>query len=923
MTGDDDAEDGEGLSVAMLGPLDVVLDGRTVPLTTGRLRTILAVLAMSAGRPVPVKRLAEAVWDERLPASAKGSLQTYVGRLRRILGSERISTSPAGFTLRIPAEAVDTLHFGRLLDRAATADAVAERALLTAAVALWRGEPFADVASAELERTEQPRLTERYLGALERLTDLDLAAGHSAELAAPLRELTARFPLRESLWIRLLAVLRRNGRHAEALERYEAIRARLAEELGSEPGAELRAAYAELLAGDEPVGITTGDVPRQLPADVAGFVGRAGALRVLDALAAERGGGRGSAVAAVIGTAGVGKTSLAVHWAHRAAGHFPDGQLYVNLRGFAPDERVVGPTEAIRGFLDALGVPKDRVPAGLGPRTGLYRSLLADRRVLVLLDNARDAEQVRPLLPGGGRCLTLVTSRSRLTGLVAAEAAVPVGLDVLADDEARELLRARLRTDRSAGPEADEVIAWCAGLPLALVIVAARAALRPGPPLTGLAAELRATTGLDALDSGEESTSARSVFSWSYRALGDEAARMFRLLGLHPGAEVSPAAAASLAGLLPGRAARALTELTAAHLLTEPAPGRYGRHDLLRGYARELTETHDSPDERDTAVRRLLDHYLHSAFTAMRLLQPQRAGIEIPAHDAYVTLAEPADAAEALAWFTDEHAALTAMVHIAHERGFDDHTVELAWTLRNYLDWQGHWDDWAAVLATALLAAERSERVLAQVSAHRGLARVLMMRGEPDTAYEHLSRALVLSGKLDDPTEAAHTHQSLSVLFDTQDRYADAREHARQALDLFRAVGHRRGIAVSLNSVGWCCAHLGESREALAYCRDALALQTELGAPHGRAGAWDSIGYAHHRLGEYGLATEAFGNAAAFFAEVGDRHGLATALRHLGDSAAAAGDPLARGHYERALSILDELGHADAEEVRRALAATG
>lgn len=922
MTGDADAEGDERLSVAMLGPLEVLLDGRAVPLTTGRLRTVLAVLAMSAGRPVPVKRLAETVWDERLPASAKGSLQTYIGRLRRILGTERISTSPAGFTLRIPAEAVDTLHFGCLLDRAAMADPVAERVLLTEALALWRGEPFADIASAELERTEQPRLTERYLGALERLTDLDLASGRAAELAAPLRELTARFPLRESLWIRLLSVLRRNGRHAEALERYEAIRARLAEELGSEPGAELRAAYAELLAGDEPAA-PVGEVPRQLPADVVGFVGRVDAIRVLDGLAVERGGGRGSGVAAIVGTAGVGKTSLAVRWAHRAARYFPDGQLYVNLRGFAPDERVVGPAEAIRGFLDALGVPKDRVPVGLGPQTGLYRSLLADRRVLVLLDNARDAEQVRPLLPGGARCLTLVTSRSRLTGLVIAEAAVPVGLDVLSDAEARELLRARLRTGSSPGPAADEVVAWCAGLPLALAIVAARAALRPGPPLSGLAAELRATTGLDALDSGEESTSARSVFSWSYRALGAGAARMFRLLGLHPGAEVSATAAASLAGLDPARTGRALTELIAAHLLTEPSPGRFGCHDLLRDYARELTEAHDSPDERDTAVRRLLDHYLHSAFTAMRLLQPQRAGIEIPGHDASVTPAEPADATEALAWFTDEHSALLAMVHIAHERGFDDHTVELAWTLRNYLDWQGHWDDWAAVLATALLAAERSGRILAQVSAHRGLARVLAMRGEPDAAYEHLSRALVLSGKLDDPTEAAHTHQSVSVLFDMTGRYAQAREHAGQALELFRTTGHRRGIAVSLNSVGWSLAHLGESRQALEYCRASLELQTELGAPHGRAGAWDSIGYAHHQLGEYGPAAEAFGNAAAFFAEVGDRHGLATALWHLGDTAAAAGDPLARGHYERALSILDELGHADAEEVRRVLAAMG
>lgn len=906
--------DEAGPTLALLGPFELRVGGREVELTTGRLRTVLAVLSASAGRPVPVWRLAEAVWDDEPPASPKGSLQTYVGRLRRVLGHDAIATSPEGFALRLPPEAVDVLRFTRLLDRAALAgDPGTERALLAEALELWRGEAFEGVRVPEGFGAE---LSERRLAAVERRVDLDLPVGRAGEHVAGLRELTVRHPLRETLWTRLLLVLRHLGRQAEALEGYEAVRSRLAEELGSEPGAELKAVYAALLTGAAPAGRATG-VPRQLPPDVDGFAGRAEALRLLDGLAAARLGGHGPSTVAVSGMAGVGKTSLALHWAHRVARHFPDGQLYVNLRGFAPGERVVEPREALSGFLEALGVPRERVPSDVDTMAGLYRSLLAARRVLVVLDNARDAAQARPLLPGGGGCMTVVTSRDSLAGLVAASA-VPVPLAPLTDGEARDLLRPRLRRALSTEdePAVAALVARGAGLPLALAILAARAALSPGLPLGSVA-----SGGLDALDHRDEETSVRAVFHWSYRALSAPGAELFRLLGLHPGAEVTVPAAASLLGAPPREAGRALAELTAAHLVTETAPGRFGRHDLLRSYSRELTESKDAEEVRLRAIERVLDHYVHTAYAAMRLLQPQRQGIEPAPSAEGVSLVELTDHGSALAWFTAEHSCLLAMVRLGFEHGLDAHTVRLAFALRNYLDWQGHWDDWAEVLAVALKAAECSGLVLAQISAHRGLARVLSMREEHTAAHGHLELAAALAAGLDDPTELAHTHQSLAVHFDARGMYTEEIAHGERALELFRAVGHRRGEAVSLNAIGWAQAHLGEYRRAIEHCGLALVLHTELDSRHGRAGAHDSLGFAHLGLGELDAAAGHLLAAIGLFAEVGDRHGEATALWHLADAEAARGDIAeARRRYRAALSIMDELGLGEAARIRDALA---
>jgi hypothetical protein len=403
-------------------------------------------------------------------------------------------------------------------------------------------------------------------------------------------------------------------------------------------------------------------------------------------------------IAALSGTAGVGKTTLAVHWAHRVSARFPDGQLYVNLKGFDPGGEALDPSEAARGFLEAFGVPVTRIPADLPGQTGLYRSLLAGRRVLVVLDNARDVEQVRPLLPGSPGCLALVTSRSHLTGLVADEGAYPLALDLLPAADARDLLIRRLGSSLVTSEPAavDDIIARCARLPLALTIAAARAATSPSFPLAVFAAELReATRALDSFDGGDLATDIRAVFSWSYGALSAAAARLFRLLGLHPGPDIGLSAAASLAAIQPDQARTPLAELTRAHLLAEHSPGRYAFHDLLRSYAAEQAQAHDSQPVRDAAVDRLLDHYLHTARNAAMLIEPHFEPPALMSAHPGVSPGEPGTAEDAMSWFQAEHAILLATVQLAADAGHARHVWRLAWMLSPAFIRRGSWTDHA------------------------------------------------------------------------------------------------------------------------------------------------------------------------------------------------------------------------------------
>jgi DNA-binding SARP family transcriptional activator/tetratricopeptide (TPR) repeat protein len=671
---------------------------------------------------------------------------------------------------------------------------------------------------------------------------------------------------------------------------------------------------------------TGGPRPAQLPLAVAGFTGRAAELAALDALLEPTGDDRPATVviSAIAGTAGVGKTALAVHWAHRIADRFPDGQLYMNLRGFTPGGQVVEPSAAVRSFLDALGVPAGRVPADPDAQAALYRSLLAGKRVLIVLDNARDAEQVRPLLPGTAAALVLVTSRDQLTSLVAADGAYPLALDVLSRADARQLLARRLGPPRLAGdPTAvDAILNTCAGLPLALTIAAARAAATQFP-LTALAAELTAARGaLGALDAGAPTTQVRAVLSWSYDALTRPGARLFRLLGLHPGPDFSAAAVASLAGQPPGEARPLLTELTRANLVTEHAPGRYGFHDLLAAYAAELTQQSDPDSARRAARLRLLDHYVLTAHPADRLLDPYRDPIPIPLAQPApgATPEQPPDERTALSWLTAEHRVLLAALRLAAAAGLDRHVWQLAWVLDTFLQRQGHWHDAADAWRAALAAATRLAQPAAGAAAHRNLARAAILLDDHCRARTHLASALDLATQAGDLAGQGYAHRALAHLAERQQQPRPALEHAETALGLFEAAGHLRGQAHALNAAGWCHALLADHAGALVRCQRALNLYQQLGDRYGEAVTWDSLGYAHHHLAHHSQALDCYRNAVALARDLGDRYGEATTLTHLGDTHHAAGDPpAAHAAWRQALTILTDLDHADADPLRTKL----
>ncbi|MGX7672360.1 AfsR/SARP family transcriptional regulator [Plantactinospora sp. DSM 117369] len=657
--------------------------------------------------------------------------------------------------------------------------------------------------------------------------------------------------------------------------------------------------------------------PHLLPPDPARFVGRAAELadirRRLDDLADR------AETMVITGPPGVGKSSLAIRAGHAVADRFPDGQLYVNLRGFDQTGPALGPGEAIRGFLDALGIPQQQYPVTEAAQAGLYRARLAGRRVLVVLDNARDADQVRPLLVGSPGCAVLVTSRNQLADLVTTEGAHPLGLDLLSETEARQLLARRLGDERVADePEAvAEIVSRCSRLPLALAIVAARAAGNPRFPLESFADELRqADHGLDGFRAATPATNIRTVFSWSYHTLSPAAARLFRLLALPPGPSITVPAAASLAAEPADRLRPVLTELAAAHLVAEVSPGRYAWHDLLRAYAIELA-SEDPEHERQAAERRLLDHYLHTARAADRLIWPQRDPIAVAPPRAGVVPEQLADQHSALAWFAAEHAVLLDVVARAVDTGFDAPAWQLAWTLVNFFDHRGHWDDWLASVGRVLPALDRLGDRSAQAHAHRLLGAAYVRLQRHDDARVAYRRALDLFGELGDTVGEAFTHRSLGWLAERQGDPAGALRSDLRALQLFQQVGHLDGQASALNSVGWCQALLGRYEEAIEHCEQALLLHRKNGNRGGEASALDSLGYAHHLLGDHVSAIGYLRQAVELCRELGQWTQEAESLHRLGDAQYAAGAvPDARLAWRAALAILDRLGRPEAETVR-------
>ena len=922
------------------------------------------MLLVNANSTVTRDHLVVTLWDDP-PRSAVANLQLYVSGLRRVFDAcpadhpAVLETRASGYHLHVDHDQLDLLTFvdraRRGRQRIEQGDLPGARQELGRAVALRRGRPLEGVPLSDAAGPQLTAIEEQLDQAWTAWVEVRLALGDCGRLVGELRTAAEAQPLREGIWEQLIRALHLAGRRGEALDTYRRARGILVEELGIEPGLDLQRLHAAVLSDDPalsswpaarpglagvrlevsdsgagpqhrvPAAPEDWPVPVHLPQDLAGFVGRTTQLRQLDALLTEGPAATTATIGLITGTAGVGKTALAVHWAHRVRDRFPDGQLYLNLHGFDAVGRT-SPAAAIRTLLETLRVPADQIPTTPEAQSGLYRSLLAGRRMLIVLDNAHDADQIRPLLPGVSHSVVLTTSRDELTSLVVIEGARPLPLDLLSTQDARELLIRRLGAARvAAEPDTvDDIVASCARLPLALAIVAARAVTHPEFSLETLAGERREPgNGLDAFDGGDQATRVRTVFSWSYRTLTPGAARMFRLLGLHPGPDVAPPAAASLAGCPPGQVRPLLAELARAHLVTQSPHGRYALHDLLRAYATELAGTVDRDTENRVAIHRLLDHYLHTARAAHRLVSPHRGTIAVQPSQPGVTAEPLTDGAHATAWFAAERAVLVAVIAHAADTGFDAYAWQLTRALTEFLDRRGYWDDLLVSSRRALAAARRQADAAGQACTHRSLAVAYARLGQHDDAYTHFDRALQLFAELGDHAGRGRTHLGMAWLLARRHHHPQALRHAERALDLYRTTGNEAEQADALNAVGWYHAHLGDHDQTLVYCQEALTLHQRHGNRRGAASTWDSLGYAHHHLGHHQEAITCYRHAVDEYREIGDRFNEAETLTHLGDTQHATGDHhAARRAWQQARIILDELGHPDADRLHAKLHTT-
>jgi tetratricopeptide (TPR) repeat protein len=699
------------------------------------------------------------------------------------------------------------------------------------------------------------------------------------------------------------------GRQALALSTYGDVSRRLRELLGVGPGPELQRVHAELL---EATDVDSMVVPQQLPTALPAFSGRTEHLQHLDELLP------GARLALLIGPAGIGKTSLAIHWARQVADSFPDGVLYADLLGYSPATEPADPHSVLPRFLAALGIPADRLPMSAAEQVSLYRSLLAGRSILVVLDNARTAEQIRPLAGTGANCLTVVTSRNELAGLVATEQAEPIQLDILDRAESRQLLAARVGEARlkEDAQSTEALIACCAGLPLALSLLAAQIALRPRRRLESFV-ETLSNAPLDALAT-TDGIDVRTIFSWSYRRLRPELARLFRLLAQHPGSEITVGAAAALAGAPVRETRDMLAVLVANHQLVELGPDRFALHDLLRAYARELCEE----QEADEAFERLLGYLVHTGSAAALVLAPSRDPVELPRLDPGVELVLPTTHDQAFAWFDSEQPNNLAVLRSASGRA-DGLLWLYVWAIADYLDFRGR-SGYMEAEELALEAAVRLGDLRKQAQTRRDLARGHMALRQWDDAIRQHELALGIAEEIGDDAGIAHGSLSLARVLSRMGEERQAIEKTTRALRIYERTGHVDARANALNNVGWYHAKLGEYETAVEYAQQGLKLHEEQDSEYGRSVVSDTMAYALAGLGRLDEAIASYGVALDILRKQGRLPETAECLMSMAEVQERAGQrEAARAGWAEALEILEELDHPDADLVRAKLEQDG
>jgi DNA-binding SARP family transcriptional activator len=945
-----------GPAFRILGPLEVWNGQEWVQVSAPKWRALLATLLLSPGRPVSTGELIADLWGDCPPAKASNLVSVYVHRLRRLIGDAGgvLVTRAPGYQITLPPDSLDADRFTRLAadGRAALAagDPARAAALLRAALAEWRGPALAGVPASPLVAAEADRLEESRIQALEMRIEADLGCGRHAEVTPDLRRLLADHPLREELWGLLMRALCGAGRQAEALEAYAQAREVIADELGVDPGAELQQLYQGMLNADAGAAAgQAGDVggvggagaaaaaqagltprpppaPAQLPAGIADFTGRAAQVEELCQLLAVNGQAPGSPgavrVVLVAGSGGLGKTALAVHVAHLLAHRFAGGQLYANLRGATEP---ADPGEILARFLRDLGMDGAEIPAEAEERAAQFRTRLAARPVLVVLDDARNAAQVRPLLPGSASCAVLITARWAMPDLVESRL---VELDVLPPAEARALFGRVAGEERAAAePVATgEVLAACAGLPLAIRIAGARLAARGTWNVRTLAARLaNERRRLDELRAGN--LAVRASFEVSFASLaaagpgGVDPARAFRLLGVWTGPSIALPAAAALLGQPEQAVAGALEVLVDAHLLDSPEPDVYRFHDLLRVYAADLARAQESDADRRDAAARVLTWYLHTTEAAARVISPQHARVPLGPPPGPVRPLEFGSLESALSWCGRERAGLVAATRLAAESGLHEAAWKLPAAAMSFFYRCSHWEDWVTTHRTGLASARQADdkRGEGWMLNNLGMAYGVRRMGESVTCFE---RALALCREIGDTQGETRAANNVANAYFQLGRFAEALTAAGQSLAIQRQAGSRYGEGLALNLLGCASRELGQFDEAIRHLQQALAIFRELGDPWTQADSLSDLGEAYLGLRHVDHAVGHLTESLALRSDIGDRFGQAATLRRLGHAHRQAGDQArARELMSEAIVLFEEVGdQAEAARTRASLA---
>lgn len=867
----------------ILGPIELWSDDQRHELGRAKERLVLAILLQSPGRPVSVDKLLDYVWGDEAPAKARSNLYSYISRLRRLLGriEENVSIDTfrhGGYILHADEQAIDLFRFRRLRRqaRAISESGDEEQALdlLHQALDLWRGEPLANVSGDWVERTAGYLNAELFATTLERL-EIELRLGHHTDVVTELSDLIVEHPYNETLVGHLMMALYRGGRQAEALQAYRDARDRLREALGTDPGRELQELHARILEGDRallPIPrvrplVTT--ARSTLPVDFRLFTGREEEIAALLEMASSpvAGDTAHSTVIVIDGMAGVGKTVLSVHLAHRLAGEYPDAQVYIDLRGYDADHEAISPEAALDTLLQMLGIPAQAVPGSIEDRTAMWRLELASRRVLVVLDNAAGHEQIRPLLSSAPGCLTLVTSRRRLVGL---DDVRSISLDVLPAADACRLL------DRAIGPgrsttqdDLAEVVRLCDYLPLAIQLVGNRLRNRKAWSVAALSKRL---AGRRLAEIRAENRDITAVFDLSYRGLAPEVRRAFRRLGLHLGSDFTLHSAAAAAGVGLLDTDRIIEDLLDQHLLMEPTEGRYRFHGLIRDYARQLAENEDTPTTQDNTIKRQLDHYVSTALMANRLLNPHGRHIEAPfseSPDETIPINTPK---QARGWFAAEYQNLLAVADYATARGSSSHMALLAHALAHYLETEGHWEQAVGLHEDAVDAWRELGDALGEAQALLDLSVVCFRTGQYGTALEHANESLEIYQAMGNLPGMADVLDHRGLIEWQRSRYRDALTSSKEALEIRRRLGDRRGEARTLDHIAIFLEFVGRYQEAADRRGLALQIHAEMDDPSGLQMSLNNQGDLMLRLGKVSAAHDYYKEAAAVVADMPRQH---------------------------------------------------